>query len=287
VSRSDLHEGNNKLALGEAIARVTGPGLAGVLVQALSAPVALLADACSFVVSAVSIVLIRAREPTTTTSARRHVWLEVRAGINSILGDRLLRPLLIGSNLGNLGDGVLFGSNVVLLFLSRDLALQPAAIGVALSALGVGGLIGAAVAGPLTRAIGVGRAIVGSMALWGIGFAGLAFVPDAPLAPLAVAVLIGCVGAINPIAGASASTMRQALTPEHLLGRVTSVVRVSTWGSIALGSLLGGLLADWIGVRPTVLVSGVLPLLGFIWLALSPVNQVRRLDSSIGCSDDC
>ena len=182
---------------------------------------------------------------------------------------------------------MLFGSNVVLLFLSRDLAFEPAAIGAVLSALGVGGLIGAAIAGPLTHAIGVGRAIVGSMALWGIGFAGLAFVPDTPLAPFAVAGLIGCVGAINPIAGASVSTMRQALTPEHLLGRVTSVVRVSTWGSIALGSLLGGLLAKRIGVRPTVLVSGVLPLLGFVWLALSPVIRVRRLDSSVGCSDDC
>ena len=286
VARADLHEGNNKLALGEALARVTGSGLAGVLVQALTAPVALVADALSFVASAVSIVLIRAREPAVSSGVRRDVWLDVRAGIGSLMRNPLLRPLLIGSNLGNLGDGMLFGSNVALLFLSRDLAFEPATIGLVLSGLGVGGLIGAATAGPVTRSIGVGRVIVGSMALWGVGFAGLAVVPDAPFAPVAVAALIGCVGAVNPIAGASVSTMRQALTPEHVLGRVTSVVRVATWGSIALGSLLGGLLAERIGVRPTVLVSGVLPLIGFVWLALSPVMQVRRLDSSVGCSDD-
>src|SRR6185436_7826123 len=111
-------------------------------------------------------------------------------------------------------------------------------IGAMLSALGVGGLIGAVLAGPLTRRLGLGATIVGSLALWAIGFGGLAFVPPSPLAPLLVAGLLGCVGAINPIAGANVSTLRQSTTPEHLLGRVTSVVRVATWSSIAVGSLL-------------------------------------------------
>jgi MFS family permease len=287
VERKDLQEGNAKLALGEAIGRVAGPGLAGALVQALTAPVAIAVDAASFVVSAVSIVAIRANDAEPAATTRRGLWPELREGVRGAIGHPLLRPLLVGSNLGNLGDGVLFGSNVVLLFLTRDLALEPAVIGVLLSALGVGGLVGAALAGPATRALGPGATIVWSLAVWALGFGGLAFVYESPWAPFLAAVLLGCVGMINPIAGANVSTLRQAVTPDRLLGRVTAVVRVGTWGSIALGSLLGGVLANEIGVRQTVLLSGVLPLVGFVWVALSPIRGLRSLDSSLPvCSED-
>jgi len=287
VERIDLQEGNAKLALGEAIARVSGPGLAGVLVQVLSAPVAIAADALSFVLSAVSLIAIRATDAPPPTSNKVDMRAEIGEGIEAVTHNPILRPLLIGSNLGNLGDGVLFSSNVWLLFLTRDLGFEPATVGTVLSGLGIGGLIGAAVAGPLTRSLGPGMTIAGSLAVWAVGFGGLAFVYESPSAPLASAVLVGLVGTINPIAGANVSTLRQALTPDRLLGRVTAVVRVATWGSMAVGALVGGVLAESLGVRQTVLLSGVLPLIGFVWVALSPVRGLRRLDFAAPlCSDD-
>src|SRR6266545_6652181 len=287
VERSDLQEGNAKLALGGAIARVSGPGLAGVLVQVLTAPVAIAADAVSFVLSAVSLVAIRVAETAPVASNKVDMRAEIGEGVAAVVHNTVLRPLLIGSNMGNLGDGVLFGSNVALLFMSRDLGFEPVTIGTVLSGLGIGGLIGAAVAGPLTKSLGPGLTIAGSLAIWALGFGGLAFVYESESAPLAAAVLMGLVGTINPIAGANVSTLRQALTPDRLLGRVTAVVRVATWGSIAVGALVGGVLAEAVGVRQTVLLSGVLPLIGFVWVALSPVRGLRRLDfASPPCSDD-
>ncbi len=287
VERSDLQEGNAKLALGEAIARVSGPGLAGVLVQVLTAPVAIAADAVSFVLSAVSLVAIRVAETAPVASNKVDMRAEIGEGVAAVVHNTVLRPLLIGSNMGNLGDGVLFGSNVALLFMSRDLGFEPVTIGTVLSGLGIGGLIGAAVAGPLTKSLGPGLTIAGSLAIWALGFGGLALVYESASAPLAAAVLMGLVGTINPIAGANVSTLRQALTPDRLLGRVTAVVRVATWGSIAVGALVGGVLAEAVGVRQTVLLSGVLPLIGFVWVALSPVRGLRRLDfASPPCSDD-
>jgi hypothetical protein len=119
--------------------------------------------------------------------------------------------------------------------------------------------------------------------LWTIGFGGLAFVSG----PIEVAALLGLVGAINPIAGANVSTLRQSVTPDRLLGRVTAVTRVSVWTSMAIGAAAGGVLAEQIGLRQTVLLSGALPLLGFVWLMRSPIRGLRSLDSySAKCLDD-
>lgn len=288
VSRSDLQEGNQKLALAEAIARVSGPGLAGALVQIMTAPTAMIVDAASFVVSAVSLIAINARESSPPAPGGRSIGNEITEGLAAVFSHPLLRPLMIGSNLGNVADGVQFSSGVVILFLTRELHFQPVVLGAVISGLGVGGLIGAAFNGPLTRSLGPGAVIVGSMGLWAVGGGGLALVPESPVAPIAVAGLLGLIGAINPVAGASVSTLRQVVTPDRLLGRVTAVVRVAVWTSMAGGALIGGVLADRIGLRATLALGGVLPLLGLLWLAASPIRGLRSLDSyAAACTDDC
>jgi predicted MFS family arabinose efflux permease len=182
---------------------------------------------------------------------------------------------------------VQFSSGVALLFMVRELHFEPAVLGAVLSGLGIGGLIGAALNGPVYQALGPGRTIVGSMGLWTIGCMGLGFVPESPWAPVLVAVFLGTIGAINPIAGATVSTLRQFVTPDRLLGRVTAVVRVAVWGCIAIGSLVGGVLAESIGLRATLIVGALMPLLGLLWLAVSPIMGLRSLDSyAVACSDD-
>jgi MFS family permease len=286
VSRADLQEGNTKLALAEAISRVGGPGIAGILVQILTAPLAIIADAASFLVSAVSLTAVHAQESPPQADSHKGVWGEMKEGVAAVAKHPLLRPLLIGSNLGNLSDGVHFSSGVVLLFLTRELHFEPAVLGVVISGLGIGGLIGAVLNGPVTRKLGPGLTIVGSLGMWAFGGGGLAFVPDSPLAPLLVGGLLGVLGAINPIAGATVATLRQAVTPDRLLGRVTAVVRVAVWGSIAVGALVGGVLAERIGLRATLFLGGLLPLLGLLWLAASPIRGLRSLDSYAACSSD-
>jgi predicted MFS family arabinose efflux permease len=107
----------------------------------------------------------------------------------------------------------------------------------------------------------------------------MALIPDSPVAPVLAAVLLGAVGAINPIAGASISTIRQLVTPHHVLGRVPAVINVGTMTALTAGSFAGGAIADGVGLRATLLLGGLLPLLGLGWLLLSPVRHLRRLDS--------
>jgi MFS family permease len=276
VSRADLAEGNAKLALAEAVARVAGPGLAGGLVQLLTAPIAILVDCTSFLFSAVAFAAMRVREERPAPSGR-NVWAELGEGMRGVFGHRLLRPLFVGSNLGNIADGLVFQSGVVVLFMARELRLEPAVVGGVFVGLGIGGLLGAAVSGPATRALGLGVTIVGSLGLWAIGYGGMAFVPESPLAPLVVAALLGAVGAINPIAGANISTVRQSVTPDRLLGRVTAVVRVGAFASLMAGSFVGGILAETLGLRTTMLLGGILPLLGGLFLLLSPIRGLREI----------
>ncbi len=92
--------------------------------------------------------------------------------------------------------------------------------------------------------------------------------------------LLGAVGAINPIAGANISTVRQTVTPDYLLGRVTAVTSVGAMTALTAGSVAGGLLGDSFGLRPTLLLGGLLPLIGLGWVLLSPVRRLRRLDAS-------
>jgi predicted MFS family arabinose efflux permease len=286
VAREKLAEGNARLALSEAVSRTVGPGLAGVLIQILTAPVAIAVDAASFVVSAVSLLWIDANESPPSATQRRSLWAEIQEGLQTVWRQPVLRSLLGALTLGNMGDGLLSG--IYLLLLTRDLSLEPAAIGAVFAGLGVGGLFGAAVSGVVTHAVGPGATLYGAMVIWGLAYGAMALVQPSGLAVPVLAVLMGALGTINPIAGANSQTLRQAVTPDRLLGRVVAVGRVATWGGVAAGSFAGGQLADVFGVRPVVMFGGLLPLAGAVWLLLSPVRNIRRLDSLAGpCSNDC
>jgi len=184
VRRSDLADGNAKLALAEAVARVAGPGLAGGLVQLLTAPLAILVDCASFVVSAVSLSAMHSGEEVTHSPSAGGTWSQLRAGFGGVLGHALLRPLFFGTALGNVADGLVFQSGVVVLFLTRELGFEPAVLGGVFAGLGVGGLIGAVLTGPATRALGLGTTILGCLGLWSVGYGGLAFVNASPLGPV-------------------------------------------------------------------------------------------------------
>ena len=279
VSKADLADGNAKLALAEAIARVGGPGLAGALVQLLTAPLAILVDCATFLVSAASLRAIRTHEEPPLVTHGRGALSQLRDGFQAVFGHALLRPLFVGTTLGNVADGVVFQSGVVVLFLTRELRLEPAILGAVFAGLGIGGLIGALLAWPARRALGLGTTILACLGLWSAGYGGMAFIAQSPLAPVLAAMLLGAVGAINPIAGANISTVRQSVTPHQLLGRVTAIANVGAATAITAGSFAGGIVADNIGLRPTLVVGGLLPLLGLTWLLLSPVRGLRTLEA--------
>ena len=168
-----------------------------------------------------------------------------------------------------------------MLYATRELGLEPAALGGIMAGLGVGGLLGAALAGPVTRRWGIGATFLGAQLLWGGAYLGAAFVAGPPLvAAIWLGTAFAITGMINPIAGANATTLRQAVVADRLQARVTAIARVVLWTCVTAGAIAGGALAERIGIRSTIAISGTVPILGFLWLLFSPVRRLREVPGS-------
>lgn len=275
VSRDNLVDANSKLGASGSLAEIGGPPLAGVLIQVLTAPVAIVFDALSFVVSAVLIGLMRSPDPRPVPTAQPDIWREVREGVAVILGHPVLRVLALTAALSTFFGN--FYWPLYSLFGLRELGLTPAVLGILVGMGGVGALGGALVAGWAARRFGVGPAIVGSRLL-----ASLVSVLT-PLAggPTWLAVLML---AIPQLAGDGAmmvyfvnqTSLRQSLVPDRLLGRANASMAVIVGGLGPLGALAGGLLGTWLGIRPTLFLAVAGILAAALWLLASPVRHMHE-----------
>lgn len=278
VERERLVAANGALEAANSIVGITGPGLAGVLVQLLTAPIAILADALSYVVSALALALIRTPEAPPDRAQRRPLAVEIGEGLRVVREQPILRALAVGSGLFNLFDAILLA--VYVLYLTRTLGVGPALIG-AIFALGsAGGLAGAVLAGRITRRIGVGPAMLMGILLAGLAEVAIALAGGPPtLAALVVAAGEAAVEAGAVLYNINSTSLRQALVPDRLQGRVAATLRLVSVGVTPLGALAGGILATHDGLRPTVLVAGVGTLLSVAWLVASPVRGLRAYPS--------
>jgi MFS family permease len=277
VERERLVEGNSKLELSGAIAEVGGPPLGGALVQLISGPLTLLLDALSFVFSAFTLVSIRAAEPPPAPQEpRQHIGRDLTIGLRVVWADPLLRPIAISSTISNF-FGWFFGA-IYSLYAIETIGMGAAMLGLVVACGGVGALLGALLAGPATRRLGVGRTIVGALLVgaavspltWLAGGAPLIAVPL-----MAASQLIG--DAARSVALINEVSLMQTITSDRLLGRVNSVMRVLGEGIGTLGLLAGGLLAERIGLRSTVAVATAGVLVGSLWLICSPLRRLRAM----------
>jgi MFS family permease len=274
VPDEQLTEGNGKLQTTYALAQVAGPGLGGALVQAVTAPVAILADSLSFLVSAVQ--LGRMRVPSDRPAAVGDGPSGLR---QAVLGWRLLYRSRVLRAIG--GCSVFFGlcygiqQAVLILYLVSGLHLRAAMIGVVFGIGSLGAVAGAAVSGPAGRRW-LGPALVVAIAVNAAG-ATLIGVASGPVAvPLVVAGQL-LVGLSFPLYFVNTTSLRQAVSPRAYLGRITAAFAMISWGMIPLGALIGGLLPFWIGLRATVVVGGAGKLVGLVFLVASPVLAVRSV----------
>jgi MFS family permease len=278
VASDQLIDGNAKLEISRSGAQIAGPGLAGGLIDLLTAPLAVLVDALSFALSAVFIGLIRRREPAPERgpAERRSGAMrrEMAEGLRYVLGHRLLRPVAACTATANLFSAVVYA--VVILYMVRELGLRPAAIGLVFAAGNVGFLAGAVASGRLASRIGVGRAIVLGEGIGGLGLLAVPLAPPSSAVPLLVTGLaVSTFGAT--VYNVNQVSLRQAITPARLHGRMNATMRFMVWGTLPLGSLLGGALGTVIGLRPTLWVGAVGGLLAVLPVALSPVRSLRRI----------
>lgn len=280
VTPDHLVEGNSKIETTSAAAQVAGPSLGGVLVSVLGAPFAVLVDALSFLGSALFIVWTRVTESAPAARGERSgVLAEIGEGLRVVIHDRIRRALA-----GCSATTILFGNMfiaVYVLYMTRTLGLSAVGVGFVFGTGGVGSLIGSIIAAPLARRFGPGRTMIGAQILFGL--TGL-FVPLAVLVPHAalpmivasefgqwMALLVYYVNAIS---------VRQAITPDRLQGRVNATMRFLAGGANPVGALSGGALGGLIGVPLTLVVASFGMLLSFLWLLLSPVGTLHAMPTT-------
>ena len=274
VKRDELSDGNSKLELSRSAAQLGGPGLAGVLIGILTAPVAVLADAISFVVSGLLLTRIRTTEPEPVTADRRSLLSELWEGLRYVLENQYVRGIAASIAIFNFFGNV--GGAIVLVYFVRELGLSATTIGIVLGLGNVGFLVGALLARRVEARVGVGRTIVGASML---SVPGMLLVPLAPH-DLAVPVLIASgviVGFAIVIYNVTAISLMQAITPDRLLGRMNASRRFFVWGVIPLGAITGGVLASTIGLRPTLFVGAIGSSLAVLPLLLSPIRSLVRV----------
>ena len=280
IARENILTGNSRLALTESIAQIAGPGIAGILVQLITAPMAMLFDAASFVCSAISVWLIRKPEPVPTRTLELHIGREISEGLGASWRDPLLRALAGRTATSAFFLG--FGSSLYFLFAMRELGLPAALLGIIIAIGGTSGSFGAFLAEWLVRRFGFGRTFIGSAAV--IGMAML-------LIPLAHGSVAACSAFLIasqlgdlawPVYTISERSLRQAITPNHLLGRVNSSMHLLFHGVLPLGALAGGAIAQAVGMRRALLIGAIGVLLSTMWLVFSPVRRLRELPHAVG-----
>ena len=275
IPQEQLVEANSKLGMSDSLAEMSGPALAGPLVQLLSAPLAIAFDALSFLVSALGVGLIRTPEPQLKLPAQQQsTWRESIAGLRALWQDSRLRALAISGGLFNFFGN--FIGTLYILYIVRELHMSALVVGFLVAAGGLSALVGTFIAGRVIRRIGVGIAIGGMLAFYGLT-GSLIVLARGPLwlaaTFLFAAQLIG--DASISIYFIAEVSLRQAIIPRDLLGRVNASMQLVTRGAMPVAAILAGILGGIIGLRLTIAIGVVGVIAAGLWLLASPVRTAN------------
>jgi MFS family permease len=272
IPRGDLIEGNTKLQVTSSVAQMAGPALGGFLIQVLGPARAVAADAASFLVSVGSLLWIRRPEPSPAPageSGRRGFLSEMWEGIQVVFGNSTIWKIAGSTSTSNLGSNVFFA--VYLIFAYRVLHLNPGTIGIIFGAGAVGGLLGALSASWIPRHIGLGPTLFLTILIWGLS---LVLVPLAQFGwaiPLLFAsMLVGSF--VDPVYNINQVSLRQAITPDRVQGRMNATVRTIIWGTMPIGSFVGGVIGSTYGIMPALFIGIAIALVAGFWILLGPIR---------------
>jgi MFS family permease len=274
VAPTQVVSGNAKLAASEQVALVAGPGVTGVLLRILGAPLLIAFDALSFLLSALFIGRIRHVDAVPETSGRRRLRSEIAEGLLFVVRHPLLRRIVACTGLFNLLSSMTMA--LLVLFVLRTLDLSESTLGTVFSVGAVGGILGATTAAWFARWVGEGRSIPVSV-LVSAGF-GLCIPLAAVVAPVALLIL-GWFGVAWGVVvyNVTQVSFRQRLCPPRLLGRMNASVRFIVFGTMPLGGLIGGVLGEWLGVTATLWIAALGGFAACLPVVLSPLMGMRDL----------
>jgi MFS family permease len=278
IDRTLLVDGNSKLEISRSSAQIAGPALAGTLIQLTSAPAALIADAVSFLGSGALIARIGrlAPVPRTRPSNRRIGALgrEVVEGTRYLLHHPYLRAIALTTTTANFFRSALVA--VLLVYLVRDAGASPGIIGLAFALGNLGFLAAVLVVPAATRRFGLGRTMRVAVSAFGPAALLVAVAPTRwAVVATAVMVLVDSFGI--GLHGVNQVSLRQAVTPEHLRGRVAATLRMGLMGAMPLGTLLGGAVGTVAGLRPALWIGAAGMFLAAVPYAISSTGRLTVL----------
>jgi MFS family permease len=275
VPREDVPDAQGRLSFSRSASYLVGPALAGALVQLVTAPVAIVVDACSFVGSSFFANRARVDEPEPDP-APAPIRRQLGEGLRFVLGHPLIRAGVACTSTINFFN--LMFNAIVVLFMVEELGLSPGLIGFVLGVAAVGALVGAAVAPAIGRRLGIGPAVVLGSVLFPAPL--IAF----PLAAGSEQIVVGILIAAESVAAfgvmvydVNLNALNLLATPWQLRGRQSGAARFFNYGVRPLGALAGGFLAAAIGVRGALLVGAVGACLGVLWLLASPMPRTATV----------
>ncbi len=287
VGRDNLVEANSRIALSDSSAQLIGPGLAGIFIQWLTAPFAILLDACSFFISAWMLRGIPGKD--SDVPKVRHnsgnanwagIWSDAREGLHLIWHNPILRSLAWGLSVWQFLKHVYLA--IIILYAARDLQLSAGKIGVIWMMGGAGFLLASFLIQRGNRRFGVGQVMLGGLVITGIAWLMIAAVGPGDWAGLMLGLALFFFDLGAMLFFINYLSLRQSVTPDHLLGRVTSTMIFLSIAMAPAGSVVGGLLGEALGLRPTIAISGVGGLLlGLVLVRFSPLAGMKQLPTPV------
>lgn len=279
IGKERLVDGNSKLSATESVAEMGGPALAGLLFQWLTAPFAVAVNAATYLASAAVLTTIRHPEENPEPPPAEHPFADAREGFRLAWAEPRVRPLLVVATCNGLFGGIF--SATYLLFCLKVVGLTPALLGLAVACGGVGAILGAGLARPAARWLGAGPAIIA------MGLAMPLVAGAIPLAPANIALglivlivtqLLGdSTGVVYQVLAAS---LRQTILPTEALGRVAGAFQAAQGGTMLIGALAGGVVAEAIGIRQAMFVAAGGLAIGPLLALASPLRKVREIEVS-------
>ena len=294
VVREDLIDANSRLQASTSGAQIIGPTLAGFLISVVGATRSIIADSVGYLVSAISLLSIKKKEEEVELTVGQEnedgsrkgdstnsFIYEMKQGFHFVLRNSILSTLTACVATSNLGANVFLA--VYLLFAYRELHLSPLLVGVIGTVAAVGFFIGVLTTNPVSGRLGVGRTLAVSSAGF-LAYTGIALAVYLPSIPTLMVFLFISYMVLAPfnIVGV---TLRQSITPNRFLGRVTATSRAISWGVLPVGSLIGGLLGTILGLQATVVIGGLVAALGSLWIVLGPVFKLKDQPRSVDLGD--
>ncbi len=277
IRRDNLVEGNSRLESSRAASEIAGPGLAGVLIQMLGAPLAIVVDAASFLASALLLGGARQRTAAITTRLERpNVLRDIEAGLRYVLGQPILRANVTYAAILNLSETIL--EVVYLLALVEVFRLTPSLIGIIYATGNIGFLAGALSIDWIVKTLGLGRTLLNATLLASISMA-LVLCATGPLIMVIPVLIVARV--LNSFAATIYTithvSVRQRIAPASIQGRVNASVRFIAGGVVPIGGAIGGLAGTQLGLVPTIAIATLGTLIGAAWIWLSPVRSLKSI----------